>query len=82
MWSLKTFRRLHTLPLGAEPPAMTAIALNHNGKIEFHVVPQVRRGPVLRGKIRERVRETRETLNPKPSSLNPPLNTKSSYIEN
>ena len=33
VWSLKTFRRLHTLPLGAEPPAMNAIAFNHNGKI-------------------------------------------------
>jgi hypothetical protein len=33
VWNLKTFQRLHSLPLGTEPPPMNAIAFNHNGKI-------------------------------------------------
>lgn len=33
VWNLKTFQRMHSLPLGADPPPMNAIAFNHNGKI-------------------------------------------------
>jgi len=33
VWSLKTVRKLHSLALGAEPPAINAITFNHNGKI-------------------------------------------------
>jgi WD40 repeat protein len=33
VWSLKTVRKMHTLALGAEPPAVNAITFNHNGKI-------------------------------------------------
>ncbi|KAJ6687612.1 hypothetical protein OIU74_016328 [Salix koriyanagi] len=33
VWNMKTWRAMSALPLGEDPPAITSISFNHNGKI-------------------------------------------------